>query len=103
MRARRRRSVLNTISAAALEVAIMGIFVIIAQPQLRDALFEILQVDPAHGSVQATTQPASSNVSAAEVGFNLEYYPGKIEQMVGLQANTLFFNGYITFLFGSRK
>lgn len=63
MRARRRRSVLNTISAAALEVAIMGIFVIIAQPQLRDALFEILQVDPAHGSVQATTQPASSNVS----------------------------------------
>lgn len=65
MRARRRRSVLNTISAAALEVAIMGIFVIIAQPQLRDALFEILQVDPAHGHVQAASQPAA-NISSRE-------------------------------------
>lgn len=45
----------------------------------------------------------NNTISAAEVGFNLEYYPGKIEQMVGLQANTLFFNGYISFLFGSRK
>ncbi len=56
MRARRRRSVLNTVSAAALEVAIMGIFVIIAQPQLRDALFEILQVDPSVS--QVATSPA---------------------------------------------
>lgn len=64
MRARRRRSVLNTVSAAALEVAIMGIFVIIAQPQLRDALFEILQVDPAHTASSATAGravPTSQN------------------------------------------
>lgn len=69
MRARRRRSVLNTISAAALEVAIMGIFVIIAQPQLRDALFEILQVDPDHGSTQMVAhtqrQDRSDSVSAS--------------------------------------
>lgn len=45
----------------------------------------------------------NNTVSAAEVGFNLEYYPGKVEQMVGLKANSLFFNGYISFLFGSRK
>ncbi len=45
----------------------------------------------------------NNTISAAEVGFNLEYYPGKVEQMVGLKANSLFFNGYISFLFGSRK
>jgi hypothetical protein len=45
----------------------------------------------------------NNSVSAAEVGFTLEYYPGKVEQMVGMEANTLFFNGYLAFVFGSRK
>ncbi len=67
MRARRRRSVMNTISAAALEVAIMGIFVIIAQPQLRDALFEILQVEPpvAQASSHGLTTGGSATRSTA--------------------------------------
>ena len=53
MRARRRRSVLNTVAAAVLEVAIMGLFVIIAQPQLRDALFEILHAGEPLPAAQA--------------------------------------------------
>lgn len=74
MRARRRRSVLNTVSAAALEVAIMGLFVIIAQPQLREALFEILNVDPNHAAAlsaasrsaqQSTSTSASSSTPAS--------------------------------------
>lgn len=63
MRARRRRSVLNTVSAAALEIFIMGIFVIIAQPQLRDALFELLQVDPAHAAATSAGRPAQPAVT----------------------------------------
>ena len=62
MRARRRRSVMNTIAAAVLEVAIMGIFVIIAQPQLRDALFEILHVsEPA--VARPSGNPSGTNPS----------------------------------------
>ncbi len=74
MRARRRRSVMNTISAAVLEVAIMGIFVIIAQPQLRDALFEIMHVDPAPAATglanlnnQRHSQSSSSGTDRATI------------------------------------
>ncbi len=42
-------------------------------------------------------------ISAAEVGFNLEYYPTDVNQMVGLEPKNLFFNGYLVLLFGSRK
>ena len=45
----------------------------------------------------------NNSISAAEVGFNAEFYPGKVEQMVGLKPNALFFNGYLTLLFGNRK
>ncbi len=60
MRARRRRSVFNTVAAAVLEVAIMGIFVIIAQPQLREALFEILNVDQTAPVAQSTANARSA-------------------------------------------
>jgi len=45
----------------------------------------------------------NNSVSAAEVGFTFEYYPGKVEQMVGIKPNNMFFNGYLAFVFGSRK
>lgn len=42
-------------------------------------------------------------ISAAEAGFNFEYYPTKVEQMVGVEPNHFFINSYIAILFGSRK
>ncbi len=49
MAGRSRRRATNYISAAILEITIMGLFVIIAQPQLREALFELLH--PADQSI----------------------------------------------------
>jgi len=45
----------------------------------------------------------NNGISAAEAGFNFEYYPTKIEQMVGVEPNHFFINSYIAILFGSRK
>jgi hypothetical protein len=45
----------------------------------------------------------NNTISAVEAGFNFEYYPGKVEQMVGLEPNKMFVNGYLSLLFGSRK
>ena len=42
-------------------------------------------------------------ISAAEAGFNFEYYPTDVEQMVGVEPNHFFINSYIAILFGSRK
>jgi hypothetical protein len=56
MRSRSRRSASNYLSAAILEIMIMGIFVIIAQPQLREAFVELLH--PA-GVQTLPGQPAS--------------------------------------------
>ncbi|MCC6511906.1 MAG: hypothetical protein IT423_22600 [Pirellulaceae bacterium] len=68
MRARNRRSVTNTISAAILEITIMGLFVIIAQPQLRDALFEILH--PA-SEPQLSSTSLSNSTAANSTASNL--------------------------------
>lgn len=73
MRARRRRSVLNTVSAAVLEVAIMGLFVIIAQPQLRDALFEILHAgEPLPAAHSNNNRLGAANTAAATVDRTLQ-------------------------------
>ncbi len=45
----------------------------------------------------------NNTISAAEAGFNFEYYPTDIEQMVGVEPKHLFVNSYIAILFGSRK
>ena len=45
----------------------------------------------------------NNTISAVEAGFNLEYYFKEVEQMVGVEPNNLFFNGYLSFVFGSRK
>ncbi|HEX5667834.1 MAG TPA: hypothetical protein VFX73_03460 [Chitinophagaceae bacterium] len=45
----------------------------------------------------------NNTVSAVEAGFNVEYYFQDVEQMVGIEPNKLFFNGYLSFVFGSRK
>jgi hypothetical protein len=45
----------------------------------------------------------NNTVSAVEAGFNVEYYFQDVEQMVGLEPKTLFFNGYLSFVFGNRK
>lgn len=45
----------------------------------------------------------NNTVSAVEAGFNVEYYFQDVEQMVGLEPKNLFFNGYLSFVFGSRK
>lgn len=45
----------------------------------------------------------NNGISAAETGFNVEYYPTKVEQMVGVEPNHFFINSYIAILFGSRK
>ncbi len=67
MRARnRRRSVFNTISAAMLEVSIMGLFVILAQPQLRDALFELIGPEP----VTTAASPAVNASALSSSGPN---------------------------------
>ncbi len=42
-------------------------------------------------------------LSAIEFGFNLEYYPKKIEQMAKLEGRNLFANGYLSLVFGRRK
>jgi hypothetical protein len=68
---------MNTVSAAVLEVAIMGIFVIIAQPQLRDALFEILHAgEPvpagARANVAQVDRPSGSESPAAALERTLQ-------------------------------
>ncbi len=45
----------------------------------------------------------NNTVSAVEAGFNVEYYFQDVEQMVGVEPKNLFFNGYLSFVFGSRK
>ena len=45
----------------------------------------------------------NTTVSAIETGFNAEWYTKKIEQMVNNDAKSLFLNGYIAIVFGSRK
>jgi hypothetical protein len=45
----------------------------------------------------------NNTVSAVEAGFNVEYYFQNVEQMVGLEPKNLFFNGYLSFVFGNRK
>ncbi len=45
----------------------------------------------------------NNGISAAEAGFSFEYYPTKVEQMVGVEPNHFFINSYIAILFGSRK
>ena len=42
-------------------------------------------------------------LSAVEFGFNFEYYPKKIEQMVRVEGRNLFANGYLSLVFGKRK
>lgn len=45
----------------------------------------------------------NNTISAVEAGFNFEYYFKEVEQMVGVEPNNLFFNGYLSIVFGSRK
>ena len=45
----------------------------------------------------------NNTISAVEAGFNFEYYPQQIEQMVGVEPRHFFENGFIAILFGSRK
>ena len=45
----------------------------------------------------------NNTISAAEAGFNFEYYPQDVHQMVGLEPKHTFINSYIAILFGSRK
>lgn len=45
----------------------------------------------------------NNTISAVEAGFNFEFYAKRIEQMVGVEPNRMFFNGYLSILFGSRK
>jgi hypothetical protein len=42
-------------------------------------------------------------ISAVEVGVNAEFYAKKVEQMVGVEPNQFFVNGYLAVLFGNRK
>lgn len=42
-------------------------------------------------------------ISAVEVGVNVEFYAKKVEQMVGVEPNQLFLNGYLALVFGNRK
>jgi hypothetical protein len=42
-------------------------------------------------------------VSAIEAGVNLEYYSKSVPQMVNNKEKNLFFNAYVTVLFGKRK
>jgi hypothetical protein len=42
-------------------------------------------------------------ISAVEVGVNVEFYAKKVEQMVGVEPNQFFLNGYLAVVFGSRK
>ncbi|WP_157474133.1 hypothetical protein [Flavihumibacter petaseus] len=42
-------------------------------------------------------------VSAIEAGINLEYYAKGVPQMVTVEEKHLFFNAYVTLLFGKRK
>lgn len=42
-------------------------------------------------------------VSAIEAGVNVEYYSGKVQQMIKNKDRNLFFNAYVSLLFGKRK
>jgi hypothetical protein len=42
-------------------------------------------------------------LSALEFGFNVEFYPKKIEQMARVDGQNLFANGYLSLVFGRRK
>jgi hypothetical protein len=42
-------------------------------------------------------------VSAIEAGVNIEYYANAVQQMIQNKENHLFFNAYVTLLFGKRK
>jgi hypothetical protein len=42
-------------------------------------------------------------ISAIEVGANVEFYAKKVEQMVGVEPNQFFLNGYLAVVFGNRK
>ena len=54
MRSRSRRSASNYFSAALLELSIMGIFVVIAQPQLRQAFIELVHPVPVASGAGST-------------------------------------------------
>ena len=45
----------------------------------------------------------NTSIIAVEVGFNFEYYPNEIEQMVNVEGKNFFANGFLSILFGSRK
>jgi hypothetical protein len=45
----------------------------------------------------------NEGVSAIEAGVNLEYYSKSVPQMVKIKEKNLFFNAYVTVLFGKRK
>ena len=62
MRARRRRNASDYFSAALLELSVMGIFVLIAQPQLREAIIELV-----HPSLAAIDGHASNSADQALV------------------------------------
>jgi hypothetical protein len=45
----------------------------------------------------------NTSITAVEAGFNFEYYPKAVVQMVGVTPKNFFVNSYIAILFGSRK
>jgi hypothetical protein len=45
----------------------------------------------------------NTTISAIEFGFNFELYTSEIVQMVSIEGNHFFANGYISILFGKRK
>ena len=45
----------------------------------------------------------NSSITAIEAGINIEYYFSKIEQVYAVPQKQLFFNGYVTIMFGKRK
>lgn len=91
MRSRSRRSSSNYISAAILEIMIMGIFVIIAQPQLRQAFFELLHpADTPSLPVQLAGVPMQLDgyrFGPAEVNAETRLPP--LNQSMAMSANSL--------------
>ena len=67
MRARSRRSASDYFSAALLELSIMGIFILIAQPQLRTAIIELVQPAQAESASQSSLHALDQPVSASQM------------------------------------
>lgn len=73
MRARNRHSASNYLFAAFLELVLMATFVVIAQPQLRQSLFELLEPSPGSVAVPGPDPSATRTAATTDPSYGVDY------------------------------